>query len=98
MSEMHRYQSGPTMDYVVSASGLQQGADDAAQRKDQLALSQIHQGVDYSIFGKIANAKTAKQAWDILKLSYKGVEKAQKSKLQSMRREYERYEMSNSET
>ncbi|RDX95308.1 hypothetical protein CR513_22196, partial [Mucuna pruriens] len=42
---------------------LQQGgADDAAQRKDQLALSQIHQGVDYSIFDKIANAKTAKEA------------------------------------
>nr|KYP39875.1 Retrovirus-related Pol polyprotein from transposon TNT 1-94 [Cajanus cajan] len=78
--------------------GLQQGADDATQRKDQLALSQIHQGVDYSIFGKIANAKTAKEAWDILKLSYKGVEKAQKSKLQSLRREYERYEMTNSES
>ncbi|XP_050902619.1 uncharacterized protein LOC127114817 [Lathyrus oleraceus] len=54
--------------------------------------------IDYSIFGKIANAKTAKEAWDILKLSHKGVEKAQKSKLQSLRREYERYEMSNSET
>jgi len=78
--------------------GIQQGADDATQRKDQLVLSQIHQGVDYSIFGKIGNAKTAKEAWDILKLSYKGVEKAQKSKLQSMRREYERYEMSSSET
>ncbi|XP_020238520.1 uncharacterized protein LOC109817617 [Cajanus cajan] len=78
--------------------GLQQGADDATKRKDQLALSQIHQGVDYSIFGKIANAKTAKEAWDILKLSYKGVEKAQKSKLQSLRREYEKYEMSNSES
>ncbi|KAL4388518.1 hypothetical protein GQ457_09G024580 [Hibiscus cannabinus] len=78
--------------------GLQQGADDATKRKDQLALSQIHQGVDYSIFGKIANAKTAKEAWEILKLSYKGVEKAQKSKLQSLRREYERYEMSSSET
>nr|KYP50512.1 Retrovirus-related Pol polyprotein from transposon TNT 1-94 [Cajanus cajan] len=63
-----------------------------------MALSQIHQGVDYSIFGKIANAKIAKEAWNILKLSYKGVEKAQKSKLQSLRREYERYEMSNSES
>ncbi|RDX65306.1 hypothetical protein CR513_56048, partial [Mucuna pruriens] len=52
----------------------------------------------YQIGIKAANAKTAKEAWDILKLSYKGVEKAQKSKLQSMRREYERYEMSNSET
>ncbi|XP_020231280.1 uncharacterized protein LOC109811850 [Cajanus cajan] len=81
----------------AAKGGLQQGADDATQRKDQLALSQIHQGVDYLIFGKIANAKTAKEAWDILKLSYKGVEKAQKSKLQSMCREYERYEMYSSE-
>ncbi|XP_058783040.1 uncharacterized protein LOC131657688 [Vicia villosa] len=77
---------------------LQEGADEVARRRGQLALSQIHQGIDYSIFGKIANAKTAKEAWDILKLSHKGVEKAQKSKLQLLRREYERYEMSNSET
>ena len=78
--------------------GIQDGADANAQRRDQLALSQIHQGVDYSVFGKIANAKTAKEAWDILKLSYKGVDRAQKSKLQSLRREYERYEMFSSES
>ncbi|XP_058775135.1 uncharacterized protein LOC131649389 [Vicia villosa] len=77
--------------------GLQLGDDDVARRRDQLALSQIHQGIYYSIFGKIANAKTAKETWDILKLSRKGVEKAQKSKLQSLHREDERYEMSNSE-
>ncbi|XP_025651731.1 uncharacterized protein [Arachis hypogaea] len=78
--------------------GLQEGADAAQQRRDQLALSQIHQGVDYTVFGKIANAKNAKEAWNTLKLSYKGVDKAQKAKLQSLRREYERYEMSSSET
>jgi len=50
---------------------LQQGADELARRKDQLALSQILQGIEYSIFGKIANAKTSKEAWDILKLSHK---------------------------
>lgn len=33
-----------------------------------------------------------------MKLSYKGVEKAQKSKLQSLRKEYERYKMSDSES
>ena len=76
----------------------QEGADAAQQRRDQLALSQIHQGVDYTVFGKIANAKSAKKAWNTLKLSYKGVDKAQKAKLQSLRREYERYEMSSSET
>nr|XP_025638422.1 uncharacterized protein LOC112733615 [Arachis hypogaea] len=78
--------------------GLQEGADAAQQRRDQLALSQIHQGVDYTVFGKIANAKSAKEAWNTLKLSYKGVDKAQKAKLQSLRREYERYEMFSSET
>ena len=42
--------------------GIQDGADANAQRRDQLTLSQIHQGVDYSMFGKIANAKVAKEA------------------------------------
>ena len=79
-------------------SGLQQGAYELARRRVQLALSQILQGIDYSIFDKITNAKTSKEAWDILKLSHKGVEKAQKSKLLTLRREYERYEMSSSET
>nr|XP_025625990.1 uncharacterized protein LOC112718447 [Arachis hypogaea] len=74
------------------------GADAVQQRRDQLALSQIYQGVDYTVFGKIANAKSAKEAWNTLKLSYKGVDKAQKVKLQSLRREYERYEISSSET
>ncbi|KAG6490390.1 hypothetical protein ZIOFF_051686 [Zingiber officinale] len=69
-------------------TGLSEGADANSQRRDQLALGQIHQGVDYSIFGLIANAKTAKEAWDTLKLSYKGVDRAQKSKLQSLRRLY----------
>ncbi|KAG6485151.1 hypothetical protein ZIOFF_053680 [Zingiber officinale] len=66
--------------------GLSEGDDVNSQRRDQLALGQIHQGVDYSIFGMIANAKTTKEAWDILKLSYKRVDRAQKSKLQSLRR------------
>ncbi|XP_057747692.1 uncharacterized protein LOC130966885 [Arachis stenosperma] len=78
--------------------GMQEGADTVQQRRDQLALSQIHQGVDYTVFGKIANAKSAKEAWNMLKLSYKGIDKVQKAKLQSLRREYERYEMSSSKT
>ncbi|CAI8608682.1 unnamed protein product [Vicia faba] len=78
--------------------GLQRGADEVVRKKDQLALSQIYQGIDYSVFEKIANAKTTKEACDILKLLDKGVEKALKFKLQSLHREYERYKMSNSET
>ena len=43
-------------------TGLAEGADDTAWKRDQLALSQIQQGVDFSIFEKIINAKTAKEA------------------------------------
>jgi len=41
--------------------GLTEGVDDIARRRDQLALLQIQQGVDFSIFRKILNAKTAKK-------------------------------------
>ncbi|KAH1213965.1 hypothetical protein GmHk_14G041812 [Glycine max] len=54
--------------------------------------------VAYFIFGKIVNAKTTKETWDILKFSYKGEEKAQTSKLQSLQREYERYHISSFES
>lgn len=65
---------------------------------DQLTVTQIHQGIHYSIFGKMVNTKTAKESSNIVKQSHKGVEKTQKSKLQSLRREYERNEMSRTET
>lgn len=78
--------------------GLAEGADANSQRRDQLALGQIHQGIDYSVFGQIAKAITAKEAWEILEVSYKGVDRAQKSKLQSLRRLYDRCEMTSTET
>ncbi|XP_031112050.1 uncharacterized protein LOC116016022 [Ipomoea triloba] len=78
--------------------GLQEGAYAASIRQDQLALGQIHQGVDYSIFGQLARSQTTKQAWDILMVSHKGVDREQKSKLQSLRRLYDHCEMTSTET
>ncbi|KAG5015834.1 hypothetical protein JHK85_021970 [Glycine max] len=78
--------------------GLAERADDTARRRDRLCCHIFNKELTIPFFGKIVNAKIAKKAWDILKLSYKGVEKAQKSKLQSLRKEYERYEMSCSES
>ncbi|XP_031120895.1 F-box/LRR-repeat protein At3g03360-like [Ipomoea triloba] len=46
----------------------------------------------------LARAETTKQAWDILEVSHKGVVRAQKSKLQSLRRLYDRCEMTSTET
>ena len=54
---------------------IQERANVTTQRRDQLTLSQILLGIDYSIFGQITHAKTAKEACNILKLSYKGVDK-----------------------
>ena len=84
--------------YNFVESGIQDGVYAIAQRRDQLTLSQIHQRVDCLMFRKIVNAKTTKETWDILKLSYKNVDKAQKSKLQSLQRKYERYEISSLES
>ena len=41
---------------------IQEGANPTTQRRDQLALSQIYQGIDYYVFGRITNAKTTKEA------------------------------------
>ncbi|XP_019447259.1 PREDICTED: uncharacterized protein LOC109350483 [Lupinus angustifolius] len=63
------------------------------KKKDCKALFIIHQCVDGANFEKIANAKTAKEAWDNLEKSYAGAEKVKKVKLQTLRREYELLQM-----
>ncbi|XP_074328419.1 uncharacterized protein LOC141666328 [Apium graveolens] len=50
------------------------------RKKDKKALYSIIQGVDESTFEKISNAKTAKDAWEILQKSFQGVEKVKKMK------------------
>ncbi|XP_031116823.1 uncharacterized protein LOC116020491 [Ipomoea triloba] len=95
---MRKATSGKRRLTISFFSNNEEGADAAAVRRDQLALGQIHQGVHYSIFGQLARAETAKQAWDILKVSNKGVDRSQKSKLQTLRRLYDRCEMASTET
>ncbi|RDX62175.1 hypothetical protein CR513_59513, partial [Mucuna pruriens] len=63
-------------------------------KTSKLALSKIHQGVYYYVFRKIANGKAAKEVCDILKLSGE----SPKIKIYLQRREYERYEMSDSKS
>ncbi|KAK2985745.1 hypothetical protein RJ640_005445 [Escallonia rubra] len=69
-----------------------------ARVKDQKAHSLVQLGVDDNIFEKIAQATTAKIAWDTLENVFKGIDKVKKVRLQSLRGEFESLQMKDSET
>ncbi|KAA0066128.1 copia protein [Cucumis melo var. makuwa] len=54
------------------------------KKKDQKALTIIHQAIDDSNFEKISRATTAHQAWQILENMYKGVDRVKKIFLQKL--------------
>ncbi|KAG6471756.1 hypothetical protein ZIOFF_069202 [Zingiber officinale] len=56
---------------------LAKDADDDDQRRDSLALSQMHLAIDMFVFVKISTAKIAKQAWDILDKTYRGIDRVE---------------------
>ncbi|KAK4258396.1 hypothetical protein QN277_007851 [Acacia crassicarpa] len=68
-----------------------------SRKKDKKALFLIFQGVDESTFEKISDAKTSKNAWEILQKSCEGVDKAKRVRLQSLRAEFENLKMQNTE-
>ncbi|PNX78721.1 retrovirus-related Pol polyprotein from transposon TNT 1-94, partial [Trifolium pratense] len=51
-----------------------------------------------TVFDKIADFTTSKEAWDTLQKSYDGDEKVKKVILHALKREYELLEMKNDET
>jgi hypothetical protein len=52
------------------------------------ALFYIHQAIHESIFPRVASAKKAKEAWDILKTCYQGMYKVKIAKLQIRIRDF----------
>ncbi|GKV49004.1 hypothetical protein SLEP1_g55778 [Rubroshorea leprosula] len=69
-----------------------------SKKKDKKALYFIHQGANDEVFEKIDDAATSKQAWDTLMTTYKGAEKVNKVKLQTLRCQYELLQMESFET
>ncbi|XP_019459946.1 PREDICTED: uncharacterized protein LOC109359706 [Lupinus angustifolius] len=53
----------------------------------------LHQCVDEAHFEKIAEARSAKEAWEILEKSNEGAEQLKKLRLQTVRRQYELMQM-----
>ncbi|TYJ96705.1 UBN2 domain-containing protein [Cucumis melo var. makuwa] len=84
-----------------SDAALNQAQREALQntrKKDQKALTIIHQAIDDNNFEKISGATTTYQAWQILENTYKGVDRVKKVRLQKLRGDYESLHMKESES
>ncbi|KAL4384136.1 hypothetical protein GQ457_15G014370 [Hibiscus cannabinus] len=83
----HKGYESPQDDTLLSQQ--ERDALTKIKKKDQKDLSLIHQCLDDSMFVKVANANTAKEAWEILQNSLQEVEKVKKVRLQVLRGEFE---------
>ncbi|XP_058216658.1 uncharacterized protein LOC131327514 [Rhododendron vialii] len=86
---------------VAALTQVQRDALAVTKKKDQRALSLIHQCLDDASLQKIAEATTSREAWAvtwvILQTSHGGVEKVKKVRLQTLRGEFEALKMKESE-
>nr|GEY13306.1 copia-type polyprotein [Tanacetum cinerariifolium] len=69
-----------------------------ARKKDQSALTLIYQFVYDAMFKKVKNATTSKETCEILQNTFKGINKVKNVRLQTLRREFKKLQMEESET
>ncbi|GKV46724.1 hypothetical protein SLEP1_g53699 [Rubroshorea leprosula] len=82
---------------VSALTQAQKDQFNSIKKKDQKAVSLIHQALDEVTFEKVSNATTAKELWEKLQAACKGKEKAKKVRLQSLRGEFEAVQMNETE-
>ncbi|PKA48108.1 hypothetical protein AXF42_Ash015871 [Apostasia shenzhenica] len=85
-------------DDEITLTQAQRDALEKIRKKDQSALTIIHQSIGDDMFRKIANATSSKQAWDILQMNFEGVEKVKKVRFQTLRAKFEALQMKEKES
>ncbi|XP_050890991.1 uncharacterized protein LOC127096469 [Lathyrus oleraceus] len=82
-------------------ASLNQGVKETlkeSRKRDKKALFLFYQSVDGDTFEKISNVTTAKEVWNKLQTCNKGVEQVKKIRLQTLRGDFERLFMKESES
>lgn len=67
------------------------------KQKDRKALFQIYQTLEIQVYERISKVANAQEAWKILNTTYSGQDQVKKVRLQSLRAEFEKLEMKDSE-
>ncbi|XP_023765161.1 uncharacterized protein LOC111913672 [Lactuca sativa] len=58
-------------------------------KKDNMALAAIYQGIPEDLLMKLAEKKTAREAWDALKIMFVGVDRVKVARIQTLKAELE---------
>lgn len=67
------------------------------EKTDKVALAMIYQGLTEDVLLSIANKKTAKESWDMIKMLCQWADKAKKARIQTLKSEFEMLSMNDNE-
>ena len=88
----------PDSNTIAIMSAAQRNKLEELKQKEGKEKSCILVSLDDSIFPKIIGSKSAKEAWDILQMAYKGNDKVKTVRLQTLRTQFEILKMVESES
>ncbi|CAM8934325.1 unnamed protein product [Rhodiola kirilowii] len=87
-----------TREPIAKPEALWTEEEDKASMGNSKALNAIFSAVDENVMKLIINCEVAKEAWDILKIAFKGTDKVRNSRMQAVTTRFEEMKMKESET
>ena len=67
------------------------------EKIDKVELAMVYQAIPEDVLLSIANKKTAKESWEMIKTLCQGASRAKKARVQTLKSEFEMLSMSDSE-